>query len=275
MNSSDVKLQVLICTCGEEGIRRVAEGKHPEVGGVEYLVSWQASEGIAVPEILKRPDFRIARAESIGLSRNRNHALSQSTSPLMLISDDDADYTAERLQRVIREFDARPDEDILTFRFESGVRTKNYPAESFPLDSPPHGWYVSSLEIAFRNTVIDKRVHFNEHFGIGAEFPSGEEGLFLHDCLAAGLRGRYIPVTIAYHESLSTGSSNQKLATRPMTKGAVFLRTHPRSWFARMVVHALREVPAWIKGETPSPLSFCIHWLRGVKKARGLKVFED
>ncbi len=39
--NSEVRLQVLICTYGEAGIKRVIGCDHQPCEGVEYLVSWQ------------------------------------------------------------------------------------------------------------------------------------------------------------------------------------------------------------------------------------------
>ena len=116
--NQDIRLQVLICTLGGEGIRRVAAACHPQVCQVEYLVSWQLPEGdLPVPEALQRPDFRIIKSDTRGLSRNRNAAIEAASAPLCLISDDDVIYNADNLQGIIRHFDENPEEDILTFRY--------------------------------------------------------------------------------------------------------------------------------------------------------------
>ena len=69
-----VKLQVLICTIGAEGIGRVVESSHPIVEGVEYLVSWQLPDGdMDVPEALAvRDDVKVCKVNSRGICRNRN-----------------------------------------------------------------------------------------------------------------------------------------------------------------------------------------------------------
>lgn len=270
----DIQLQVLICTFGRDGIERMAAGQHPEVAGVQYLVSWQASDGINVPEALMRHDFTIHRTDTIGLSKNRNHALAKASSPLLLISDDDVDYTAEGLAGVINSFKANPDADLLVFRFDCNKGNKFYPDHSFSLSKPPKGYYTSSIEIAMRRTSLTNQdIWFNENFGIGALFPSGEEDILVKDCLDAGLTGQFIPLTIARHDADTTSSKNLSLPTRPQTRGAIFLHLHPKSWPFRMAVHALREIPLWRKGEVPSPLSFCRNWIKGVRLAKDHRVF--
>ena len=121
------KLQVLICTYGSDGIERVASASHPKIEGIEYFVSWQTDGDKEIPIGLQRTDFHILRSATKGLSVNRNIALSKATAPLLLISDDDVDYTEEGLRSVIDAFHRHKDMDIVTFRYESSSHTKYYP----------------------------------------------------------------------------------------------------------------------------------------------------
>lgn len=269
----DSRLQVLICTFGAEGIHKVADGLHPKINGVEYLVSWQASEGVELPDALYRDDFKIYRTSTIGLSKNRNHALSKATAPLLLISDDDVDYIPEGLTVVMAAFDQNPDADILTFMYDSILSKKKYPDHKFDLNNPVKGYFVTSIEIALRSEAVKGKVWFNEKFGIGAPFPSGEEDIFIRDCLDAGLTGQFLPITIARHDGTTSSERNLKMPSRPQTKGAVFLRIHPEDWFLRMIMHAIRELPQWVKGNVPSPIAYCYNWIKGAYKARRMKVF--
>lgn len=266
-------LQVLICTYGQEGIRRIAAANHPEAEGVQYLVCWQIDGDASIPKQLDRKDFTIFTSRTKGLSVNRNTALSLATAPLLLISDDDVEYTEEGLSEIIRAFDVYKEMDILTFRYASSSHTKYYPSVPCDLANPEKGYFITSFEIALRRKAVKGKIWFNENFGIGASFPSGEEDIFIRECLDAGIKGLYLPITIARHDGTTTSERNLMLPSRPQTKGAVFLRLHPRDWFLRMIAHALREIPLWAKGLVPSPLSYCRNWLKGAMEARKRKVF--
>lgn len=271
--ATDIELQVMICTYGADGIGRVARASHPRVEGVEYLVSWQTDSQCPLPEELNRPDFKIITSKTRGLSANRNIALSNASAPILLISDDDVDYTAEGLMAVVDAFHSHEDMDIIAFRYESASHDKQYPAEQCSLSAPEKGYFLTSFELAMRRKAVQGKIWFNENFGIGAPFPSGEEDLFLHDCLDAGLKGIFLPLTVARHDGSTTSDRNLMLPSRPQTKGAVFLRLHPRQWPLRMIIHTLREFPLWRKGLVPTPLSYCYNWLKGVRMARRMKVF--
>lgn len=262
--SGKIEMQVLICTCGKDGLNRIAYGNHPEVPGVEYIVSWQIDEDdCPIPQKLNRNDFKIYRSATKGLSVNRNIALSKATAPILLISDDDVDYTKEGLTAVIDSFKEKPEADILTFKYESESSVKTYPSECISINNLPKGFFLTSIEISMRREAVQGKIWFNENFGIGAYFPSGEEDIFIKDCLEMGLKGFFIPLTIARHDGITTSGRNLKLTSRPQTKGAVFLRLHPYSWPLRMLAHAMREYPLWKKGVVPSPFSYCINWIKG------------
>lgn len=269
------KLQVMICTYGREGLKRVADASHPRLEGVEYLVSFQNpdSEEIPLPEKLGREDFKLITTQTKGLSINRNIALSHATADLLLISDDDADYTAEGLMAVIDSFRDNPESDIISFQYESVSSRKFYPEKSIPLSHPQKGYFISSIEIAIRRESVQGKIWFNENFGVGAPFPSGEEDVFVRDCLDRGLKGIFIPKTIVRHDGTTTSGRNYMLPSRPQTKGAIFLRLHPRQWPLRMIAHAIREIPVWRKGKAPSPVSYCINWLKGAVNAKKAHVF--
>lgn len=270
------KLQVMICTYGRDGIQRVAAALHPRVEGVEYIVSIQKGsdeEEYSMPKELNRDDFKLFISLTKGLSINRNVALSHATAPLLLISDDDADYTEEGLKAVMESFRKYPQTDIIAFKYASKSSHKFYPTELISLANPPKGYYVSSIEIAMRRQSVQGKIWFNENFGIGATFPSGEEDIFLRDCLDGGLNGIFIPKTIVRHDGTTTSERNLMHTSRPQTKGAIFLRLHPHDWFLRMIAHALREFPLWIKGHSLSPFSYCLNWLKGARMANRLKVF--
>lgn len=266
--NSNIKLQVLICTLGEAGIRRVAEGSHPRVPGVEYLVSWQLPDGDAdIPEALLRPDFRIIKNNTRGLSKNRNLAISAATAPYSLISDDDLDYAADGLSKIIDIFDKNQGLDIATFKY-SGADTKRYPDHSFNLSKPPKGYYVTSFEIGFRQeSILGSGIRFNEKFGIGTGFPAGEEDIWIHDMLKRKLKGEFFPIIIAHHPGETTGT---RRATDPdiiRTKGAVFAHTHPLTWPLRMLTHAWRNHKS--KSEI-STLKYVSCWTQGAFKFRYL-----
>ena len=269
-----VKLQVLICTIGAEGIRRVVESLHPVVDGVEYLVSWQLPDGdIGVPEELAcRDDVKVCKVDSRGICRNRNNAIRCATASLCLMSDDDVCYKEEELQSLISAFEDNPMTDIITVMFHSSDYAKVYPEYAFDLNESPKGYYVTSFEVAFRLNKVKGRIKMNENFGIGAPvFKCGEEDVFMHDAKKAGLKARFVPITVGTHNHPTTAGRDAEEPYFWMTKGAVFSYIHRFTWLPRIVVNAWRMS----RKSEKSFGFFIINALRGVKYAHKNKVFKS
>ena len=253
------ELQVLICTYGEEGMRSIARANHPAVPGVEYVVCWQLPEGEAlVPVELRRPDFKIYMSRTRGLALNRNMALSVSTAPLLLISDDDLIYTARHLGNVLAAFEQEPHADIICFMYES-EHPKRYPESRYQYSAgAAKGHYITSFEIAMRADGIRGKMWFDTRFGIGGVYPMGEEDIFMHTVASHGLKAVFVPNTIARHDG-PTSCQYQGDAETAHTKGAVFyhlfslpqrrLRMLTHAWRARHRFPMRDYVKAWLQGE--------------------------
>lgn len=246
-----VILQVQIAVYGDDGIKRVAAHSHPKVEGVRWLVSWQSTDPTtSLPsELAERDDMDVIVNYDKGLAKNRNHALDfKCDAPLVLLSDDDVDYTEEGLRIVIDSFDKYPEADILCFRYTcKGQFVKNYGTTVFDLRHPPFGWYPSTIEIAFRRKII-QGIKFNEKVGLGSGFlVIGEDSVFFHDLIKKGAGGYGIPLTICIHNQHSTG---ERCAEEPdflFAHGAIMTYLKPLTWFPRLLLHAHRSKQPYFK----------------------------
>jgi len=234
-------LDVLISTCGSNGIKRVAQMNMPQVDGVAYIVSWQLTDDeidAEVPQTLARQDLTVHKINGRGLSRNRNHAINHSTADICLIADDDLDYTYEQLAAVKATFEQNEHLDIATFRFSGSEKV--YPDYEFDLRHTPKGYYVSSVEIAFRRQSIGE-LRFNEWFGLGAPIlHSGEEGVFVHQALCRQLNCHYFPITITHHHGDTTGMRSLTPGVL-MAQGAYLSIVHRATALMRVPLFAWRN----------------------------------
>lgn len=233
-------LDVLISTIYPAGIEKVVAMELPRVDGVSYVVSWQQPGDTEIPEALRRDDVRIIRYDTIGLSVNRNHAIAAATADICLTADDDLRYTPEQLRSVIATFEAHPEIDYATFRYSGSE--KRYPEEEFDLSVPPRGYYITEVETAFRRNAVQGRIRYSDRLGLGApELTAGEGEMFMIAMRAAGLRGRYFPLTIVHHAGLSTGFRYPLPRGVVMSKGVFLYMYHPRTWPLHVPLNALRE----------------------------------
>lgn len=237
-------LDVLICTLGHDGIKRVVKMDLPVVENVKYIISWQLPDnneypGI-IPQELCRKDISVFQINNKGLSINRNNAISHSSSDICLIADDDLKYTSKQLSAVIETFNSHPDLDIATFKY-SGNNLKKYPKYEFDLTKMAKDYYITSFEIAFRRTSIADKITFSPYWGLGAEtLHAGEEALFLHQALHAKLNCRFFPITITVHNGTTTGNRFFSPGVL-MAQGAFIAITHPATALLRIPLFAWRN----------------------------------
>ncbi len=269
-----IRMQVMICTLGPEGMARIDSAHCPRVEGVEYVVCWQTSDPVpAIPESLRtRPDFRILTHDSRGVSRNRNFALRHATAPLMMMGDDDMAFSASGLGQLMDVMESHPDIDIAATRYLCrGEYVKPYPPDITPAGKAPKGWYISAVELAMRpDRVRASGVWFNENISLGTPvLRCGEEEVFLTDALRHSLNVAIVPVEIGSHDSPGTGERDRFEPYCMMTQGACLQHRYPLSWLPRLGVRALR-----LRG-LYSPLKYVRHALRGILYARRHKVFKS
>lgn len=241
------QIEVLICTCGDDGLRRVGRMELPCMADVRYLVSWQCGDSEAprkIPESLSgRDDLRILPHDGIGLCENRNFAFDNATGDILLVADDDLSYSHDNLAMLSGVFEDNPDMDVALFSCE-GMAHKKYPSVEFDFKRRPRGYYVTSFEMALRReSIAGAGVRFDEYFGINAPvLIAGEEEIFLRDCMRAGLCCRYFPRVVATHRGDATTSLRERHNPRfVMTVGAVIAGCHPLSFPFRFIIEAQRR----------------------------------
>lgn len=242
----EIILQVLVCAYGSDAMKSMLGGSYPQVDGVGYLVSWQASGGAAVPEeFASRADFEVVRTDTVGLSRNRNNALKHACAPFCLLSDDDLSYTIGGLTRLCEYWRTNAsDEDIVVCHFtESGRRYPTYSVDTFDLSARPKGYYFISVEISFRReSVMKSGVRFEELMGVGApELTCGEEEVFMFSLLRKGLKGKCLPIILGDHPAESSGNRLTKSAGFIKTQGALLRFRYSRTWLIRLPFAAVKR----------------------------------
>lgn len=273
---STIRLEVLIASYGKEGLERLSRLVPPEISGVRWLVSSQIPEGSfpEIPKKLCREDIKIKFSTSKGLAHNRNLLLDIAEAPLCLIADDDVYFSPDGILKLIDSFEKHPEISIAAFKYNTllthdrnnpdlslpAIYEKPYPYSPFPLDRPAKGFYVSAIEMAFRRSdIASKNIRFNENFGINAPYPCGEDTIFLHDCLAAGLKGSFFPVHIATHLGSTTGTREMSKPAILRTQGLLIPIQYPVSALPRLVLKAWRSS----RGFSRSFPNCMLHLLRG------------
>ncbi len=138
-------------------------------------------------------------AKGVGLSRNM--ALDTATHELIHFGDDDIVYDEGYSQRIVDEFDKHPEADVLLFNVQAQPGRETYRNEDYArITWRNYGRYPAYAIAARRDKIIKAGVRYSLLFGGGAEFMNGEDSLFLHDCLKAGLCMYRTPVSLGHEE---------------------------------------------------------------------------
>ncbi|MBQ9362141.1 MAG: glycosyltransferase family 2 protein [Bacteroidaceae bacterium] len=214
-------LDVLICTI-DQGILRVPQVILPPQEGVRWVVSMQYTDGqfldVVPQELTERKDITLTCIEGKGLCRNRNNAIQHASGDILLVADDDCQYTAEALDTVIKTYELNPSADIILF--QSNLE-KYFPERPTLYQKAfQDGYYPSSVEMSFRKGL---GLRFDERFGLGSEHLSaGEESVFLKDAENAQYSIVCIPKRIVTtpHSYVTDNLLTDKQLQR--TKGATF-----------------------------------------------------
>lgn len=136
----------------------------------------------------KYRNFKIYSYDEIGLSNSRNRGLEKVENDIILLCDDDVIYCEEYEKIIIEEFNNNKNADIIIFNIDSPNRKIKENRKNKRL----HFYNIlrySSQRIAFKKNSIDKyNIKFNNLFGAGAIYSSGEDTLFLVDALKHNLK---------------------------------------------------------------------------------------
>ena len=142
-------------------------------------------------------DIKYLSLSERGVGLNRNTALMRATSDICIIADDDLRYVDDYPSIVEKCFIENPDIDVIIFELNKKSKKR------FSINKKQKITYLNFMKygcarIAFKRKAITKNgISFNLHFGGGAEYGSGEDSLFLHECLKKKLRIIALPITIA------------------------------------------------------------------------------
>ncbi len=210
-------VNILVATI-DEGINKVSNLLLAPRSDLKYYISHQLTDNkfSPIPEELVREDVTIGQIEGRGLCRNRNNAIAMADGDVAMLADDDVRYDHRYITTVINAFAADDQLDVACFRIatpEGEPEYKSYTEHSYLLNKESHH-YISTLEIAFRpDKIKDSKIAFDERFGLGSKLNSfGEEAVFIHDCIKAGLQVKYIPEYVVEHAATSSIKSIDNFA---------------------------------------------------------------
>lgn len=126
-----------------------------------------------------------------GVGLSRNNALMRASGDILLFADDDVIYADDYVEKITRCFENNPKMDLIVFNLRS--QNPNRPEAIVEREYKLH-WFNSlkfgAFRIAIRQDAIRKaNVFYSLLFGGGAKYQSGEDNLFIIQCLKKASAG--------------------------------------------------------------------------------------
>lgn len=167
------------------------------------------------------------RAEH-GAARNRNVVLDRSAADLCVLADDDLRFVDNYPSLVQEAFETCPQADVIVFNLIEERPTRKVNRGYSRVRWYSYGSYGAPRLVLRRAAVLDAGIRFNEAFGGGSRYGSGEDTIFLHDCLKRGLVIYTAPLSLAELDQHSpsthfTGFNRSFF----FNKGATYTCLHP------------------------------------------------
>lgn len=178
-----------------------------------------------------------------GVGLNRNIALNASDGEIIVFSDEDVVYYDGTFQRILDAFSQRPDADVIIFAIDltkngEVIEHKGVPNKKMRLAGSLR--YGACAIAAKRTSILKKGITFNQFFGGGCIYGSGEDSLFIKECFDKKLK------VYSYDYTLGTCSSdtstwfqgyNEKFF---FDKGALYGYLFPRLKFPAILYFSMR-----------------------------------
>lgn len=225
-----------------------------------------SGESVLIPSPHK--NIRIVTVSERGLSRSRNLAIAMAQSDIGVLLDDDCVLDKDCLSRIETAYDRIQGASVIAFGalgLRSGKPRKKL-AGVVKRHSVLSLFGISSIGITFRIADVRKTgVVFDERFGLGSDFPMGEENIFIKDCFDNGLAIYSYPAYIASTEDVSTG---HYAIMDPRLRGVVFQRALKRRYLLLLGVMytAIRKYPLYKKKF--SFQQYCFEMVKGARAFR-------
>lgn len=171
--------------------------------------------------------------QGYGLSRNRNAAINlliklDLKERYFYISDDDIELCLDGIQEVV-EFASASGLDMVAGKIatlDMRDHKQNYSSSTVALNKL-NAARVSSVEMVLSRATVEKyKLRFDEQFGLGAKYPSGEEYIFVNDLLNKGCRAAFYPAYLCKHPPVTSGHDFYSTPEKIMAKGAMIRRSN-------------------------------------------------
>ena len=177
-----------------------------------------------------------------GVGKNRNRLIQNATADVCVFADDDMQFVLGYPEIVEKAFAECPDADILIFNLIEKAPHRPCTKKITRIHGYNYAKYGAARIVFRRAPLLASGIRFNLSFGGGTKHGSGEDSIFLRDCLKKRLKIYAVPYVLAEidQESVSTWfvGYNEKFF---LDKGALYSCLHPILWPLYSVRYLVRH----------------------------------
>lgn len=155
--------------------------------GCDAIIANQADRN----EVVDDGTVRMITTDTRGVGLNRNIALMAATADIVLFADDDVTYYDGLADGVLQAFRDNPGADVLIFGLDitrNGEITEKRRVQSKRMRVWNAMRFGTCRMAVKRAALVRENILFNQNFGGGCPFSSGEDSLFLKACFDKGLK---------------------------------------------------------------------------------------
>ena len=184
----------------------------------------------------------IINTKQKGVGKNRNQALLFAKSEICILSDDDMKYKDNYISIINGAFDRLPQADVIIFNLDE--QDSNRHRRNNKKIKRIHKYnfmnYGAARVVFRRESILRKNIWFSTKFGGGAKYGSGEDTLFISECLKKRLKIYAYPRTIATVDCTISSWYKGKNDSFYHDKGALFYAISPHFYIFLIIIFAFK-----------------------------------
>lgn len=209
----------------------------------DAIIINQCSEFKYQEEERKNGKLQLYSLPEKGVGLSRNTALMRASGDILLFADEDLKYTDTYEQDILNEFKKHPDAGMIIFNVPS--LNKNRPSYMVKKFSRVH-WFnclrYGAVRIAVKRLEVQSRnISFSLFFGGGACYGSGEDTLFIQDCLKGNMKIYASPCVIGCVEQADSSWFKGYDRNYFYDKGALFYCISTKFYILYCLQYCIRK----------------------------------
>lgn len=178
--------------------------------------------------------IKMISTDTKGVGKNRNLALMFADSDICILSDDDMKYEENYLDTIREAFELLPQADVIIFNIKTVGDSNNLIYrrinKKIKKINDLNFMNYGAARIAFKlKSIRNRNIWFSTMFGGGSKYSSGEDTLFLADCLRKKLKIYAYPKCIATVEQETSTWFNGYNEKFFYDKGALLSQIRPKT----------------------------------------------